>query len=292
MQMKIVIFCSFLYLAFSTFAQNKYKLWENGEMPYAKDNSVKEYEKEAWGTMCVFKVSQPTLSVFPAEGKNSGKAVIIFPGGGYSMEAIYHEGYDVAKALSEQGITAAVLKYRLPMTAISDKPQLLPITDAQQAMKMMRRMAEKYGFEKDKVGVMGFSAGAHLAALASSKENERPDFALIIYGCPRLNDENIKWLEDELFHREMTPEEFDEMNLIERVNHKNPPSFLVHSLDDSTCNYLETTLYAQALRENGVENEVHLFPKGGHGFGLGRKEDGTDQWIGLAVNWINRLKLL
>lgn len=286
--MKIIVVFSFLTLAYNTFAQYVFNLWENGKMPYSKENSLTEYEKEAWGTICVFDVTQTILTVYRAEGENSGKAVVILPGGGYSMEAIYHEGHDVARALSKQGVTAAVLKYRLPNPATSDKPELLPITDAQKALKMMREMAGKYRFKKDAVGVMGFSAGGHLAAYASSKNTERPDFALIIYGCPRLNDENIKWLENDLFHRKMTRDEFDEMNLIERVNGKNPPAFLVHSLDDSTCNYLETTLYAQALRENGVENEVHLFPKGGHGFGLGRKEDGTDQWIGLAINWIKR----
>jgi acetyl esterase/lipase len=257
-------------------------------MPYAKENSMKEYEKEAWGTMRVFNVTQPTLTVYAAKGVNSGKAVVIFPGGGYSMEAICHEGHDVAKALSKQGITPAVLKYRLPNPVTSDKPELLPITDAQKALNMRREMADKYGFKKDAVGVMGFSAGGHLAALASSKNKERPDFALIIYGCPRLNDENIKWLENDLFHRKMTPAEFDEFNLIERVSSKTPPTFLVHSIDDKTCSYLETTLYAQALLENGVENEVHLFPKGGHGLGLGRREDGTDQWIELAIKWIKR----
>ena len=286
--MKIIITFSLLFFVQSIVAQHIYNLWENVEMPYAKENSLKEYEKEAWGTTCVFNVTSPTLTVYAAEGTNSGKAVIILPGGGYTMEAIYHEGYDVAKVLSKQGITAAVLKYRLPNPAASDKPELLPVTDVQKALNLMREMAYKYGFKKQKVGVMGFSAGGHLAAFTSSKDKDRPDFALIIYGCPRLNDENIKWLEDELFHRKMTYEEFNELNLIERVNQENPPSFLVHSINDSICSYLETTLYADALRENGVENEVHLFFKGGHGFGLGRREDGTDQWIGLAINWIKR----
>jgi acetyl esterase/lipase len=154
---------------------------------------------------------------------------------------------------------------------------------------MMREMSPKYGLYKNKVGVMGFSAGAHLSAFACSKELHRPDFALIIYGCPQLHKENIEWLETDLYHRKMTTKEFDENNLVERVNHKNPPTFLVHSLDDETCHYKETTLYAKALRENNVPNEVHLFPTGGHGFGLGRKEDGTDQWINLAINWIKRL---
>jgi acetyl esterase/lipase len=269
--------------------QDRYKLWDEGKMPYSRQNSIEEYEKESWGALCVFNVTVPELTVYPAKGKNSGHAVIICPGGGYTVEAIYHEGHDVARALSEKGITAAVLKYRLPLKGASDQPHLLPITDLQRALQMMREMSLTYGVRKDKVGVLGFSAGAHLSAFACSKETQRPNFALLIYGCPRLNKINIDWLEKDLYHRKMTQEEFDENNLIERVNQENPPSFLVHSLDDETCHYKETTLYAEALREKGVPNEVHLFPTGGHGFGLGRAEDGTDQWISLAINWIKRL---
>lgn len=257
-------------------------------MPYSRENRMVEYEKESWGAMCVFNVTVPELIIYPAKGKNSGYSVIICPGGGYTVEAIYHEGHDVARVLSDNGITAAVLKYRLPLKEASEKPHLLPITDLQRALQMMREMSQTYGIKSDKVGVMGFSAGAHLSAFASSKDAHRPDFALLIYGCPRLNEENINWLEKDLYHRKMTEAEFEENNLIERVNQNTPPSFLVHCLDDETCHYKETTLYAEALRENEVPNEVHLFPRGGHGFGLGHEEDGTDQWIGLAINWIKR----
>ncbi len=216
--MKLIFIVCLLIVSSSVFAQNKYNLWENEEMPYAKKNSLKEYEKELWGTTCVLNVTQPVLTVYQAKGTNSGKAVIILPGGGYTVEAIYHEGYDVAKALSKQGITAAVLKYRLPNIEASDNPELLPITDTQRALQLLRSMSGKYGFEKDQIGVMGFSAGGHLAALVSSKEKERPNFSLIIYGCPRLTDENIKWLETDLFHRKMTKEDFYEYNLIDNTS--------------------------------------------------------------------------
>ncbi len=288
--MKAKFICLLLCTSVVLFSQDKYELWEEGMMPYHKDNNIKEYEKEAWGTKCALNVTIPELTVYPAKGENSGYSVIICPGGGYTLEAIYHEGHDVARVLSDNGITAAVLKYRLPLKESSNQPQLLPITDLQRALEMMREMSDKYGLIKNKVGVMGFSAGAHLSAFACSKNLQRPDFALLVYGCPRLNEENIKWLEKDLYHRKMTPIEFEENNLIERVNQNNPPTFLVHSLDDETCHYKETTLYAEALRTYEVPNEVHLFPTGGHGFGLGRKEDGTDQWIKLAINWIKRLR--
>jgi acetyl esterase/lipase len=287
--MKVTLITLCLFCTVLVSAQDHYKLWDEGEMPYSMQNSIEEYEKESWGALCVFNVTVPELTVYPAKGQNSGQSVIICPGGGYTVEAIYHEGHDVARALSDKGITAAVLKYRLPLKEASDTPQLLPITDLQRAVQMMREMSSTYEIHKDKVGVMGFSAGAHLSAFACSKESQRPDFALLIYGCPRLNKINIDWLEKDLYHRKMTQKEFDENNMIERVNQNNPPSFLVHSLDDETCHYKETTLYAEALREKGVPNEVHLFPTGGHGFGLGQEEDGTDQWISLAINWIKRL---
>lgn len=288
--MKIQLISLLLFSTVLLCAQDKYPLWEEGKMPHYKENNIKEYEEESWGALCSFNVTVPELFVYPAKGENSGKAVIICPGGGYTVEAIYHEGHDVAKVLSDNGITAAVLKYRLPLKESSENPHLLPITDIQRALLMMREMSHSYEINKNQVGVMGFSAGAHLSAFACSEELQRPNFALLIYGCPRLNEENIKWLEKDLYHRKMTQEEFDKNNLIERVNQENPPTFLVHSLDDETCNYKETTLYAEALRNNDVPNEVHLFPTGGHGFGLGRKEDGTDQWIGLAINWIKRMK--
>ncbi len=286
---QIALIFLLLILATNSFSQDKFLLWENQEMPFAKENLLVEYEKIMWGTRCVFNVTEPTLTVYPAQGENSGKAVIVIPGGGYSLVAMFHEGHDVAIALSKKGITAAVLKYRLPNLEASDNPELLPITDTQKALQILQKMSDKYGFEKNQIGVMGFSAGGHLAAFASSKEKLRPAFALIIYGCPKLHKENVSWLEESLFHRKMTREELYEYDLINRVNSHTPPTFLVHSLDDEVCHYTETTLYAKALREKEVLNEVHLFPKGGHGFGLGRKTDGTNQWISLAVNWIKRL---
>jgi acetyl esterase/lipase len=288
--MKSILLILFSISSLFLFSQDKYSLWEEGKMPYHLENNIKEYEKEVWGTTCVCDVTKPELTVFPAKGDSTGLAVIICPGGGYSVEAIYHEGYDVAKVLSDNGITAAVLKYRLPLKEASEQPHLLPITDVQRALEMMREMSKQYGFEKDKVGVMGFSAGSHLSSLAASKEFQRPNFAMLIYGCPLLSNDNITWLEESLFHRKMTAEELEEYDLLARINGMNPPTFLVHSLDDETCHYTETTLCAKALRDHAIPNEVHLFPTGGHGFGLGREVDGTDQWIGLAINWMKRLE--
>ena len=271
-------------------AQDVYYLWEGLEKPYYKENNIKEFEEEHWGTMCVLNVTEPTLTVYKAKGDNSGKAIIIMPGGGYTIEAIYHEGYDVAELLSEQGITAAVLKYRIPNPETSDQPGKVPVTDARRALKLLRENAQKYGIENDKVGVMGFSAGSHLATVTSlwksDDQEENPNFSVLIYGVTNITDDNLQWLEKNLYYRKLTIKEKAQNTLLKLVSKNTPPAFLVHAYDDEVCNVRESTLYADELLKYNVPVEMHLFQKGGHGFGLGRKEDGTDQWLQLCINWL------
>ncbi len=295
--MKINIRTVLLLLLFQiigeTNAQEVYGLWEGEEIPYHKENNLQEHEKEAWGTMCVFNITEPTLTIYSAEGHNTGKAVLIIPGGGYELVAMYHEGYDLAAALSKHGITAAVLKYRLPNPKSSDQPHLVPITDARRALKLIREKSPAYNIETNKVGVLGFSAGSHLATVLSlwksPDSNENPDFSGLIYGVTNLSDANLKWLEKSLYHRKLTSAEIKQNTLLNLVSHSSPPAFLVHAYDDEICQVEETTLYAQKLREHEVLTEMHIFPKGGHGFGMGRESDGTDQWVPLFVNWIKTL---
>jgi acetyl esterase/lipase len=287
---KIFLLFLFILLYSEVESQDIYKLWEGQRKSYFKENKLKEYEKESWGVMCVFDITEPTLTVYKAEGINSGKAVIVIPGGGYSVVAMYHEGHDVAKVLANKGITAAVLKYRLPNPQSSDQPQLVPLSDARRALKLLREKSERYGFQKEHVGVMGFSAGSHLATISglwkSEVKEENPDFSALIYGVTNLSDTNLKWLEESLYYRKLTDEEMTQNKLLELVSNETPPAFLVHAYDDDVCHVEETTLFAQKLFEHEVLVEMHLFPKGGHGFGLGREEDGTIQWLPLFVNWL------
>ena len=287
-QIFLLLFCCLISLQIR--AQEVYNLWEGMEKPFYKDNDLTEYEEEAWGTMCIFNITEPTLTVYKAQGENSGKAVVIFPGGGYSLVAAYHEGHDLASVLAGQGITAAVLKYRLPNPKSSDQPHLVPLTDARRALKIIREKADQYGFDSKEVGVMGFSAGSHLATVAglwkSEDVNENPDFSVLVYGVTNLNKINQDWLEESLYFRKMTDEEIAQNTLLNMVTEATPPAFLVHAYDDDVCHVTESTLYADKLLENNVAVEMHLFPKGGHGFGYGRREDGTDQWLQLCINWI------
>jgi acetyl esterase/lipase len=290
MKQLALVFLLLLFAFNQSNSQVVYELWEGQEIPYYKASNLKEYEKEAFETTCVFDITEPTLTIYEAKGNNTGKAVVVIPGGGYSLIAMYHEGYFVAETLAEQGITAAVLKYRLPNPKSSDQPHLVPITDARRAIQLLREYAFKYGIDKNKVGVMGFSAGSHLATVAglwkSEDESENPNFSALIYGVTNLSEDNKKWLEESLYYRKMTTEEVKKNTLLNLVSENTPPAFLVHAYDDKICKVEESTLYAEKLLEHNILVEMHLFPKGGHGFGLGRKTDGTDQWLPLFVSWI------
>ena len=220
--------------------------------------------------------------------------MLVLPGGGYDVVAIFHEGSEIAEALASKGTTAAVLKYRLPNPETSTHPERVSLSDVRQGMRILRNEQARLGIEAERVGVMGFSAGSHLATFASlhgvAEPRLNPDFSMLIYGVTNLTPNNLEWLEKSLYHRKLTDAEIAEQTLLNHVDENSPPAFLVHAMDDDTCHFTESTLYADALTQNGVEVEMHLFSQGGHGFGPGRKEDGTDQWLTLAANWLNRLR--
>ena len=272
-------------------AEETIDLWQ-GEAPYTKPNSLEEYVKESWGVPCVHNVTHATLTIHPAQGENSGRAMVVLPGGGYELESFVAEGREIAEYLSSKGITAAVLKYRLPLAEASDQPHLLPITDARRAISLMKSMADTYGFEPSKIGIMGFSAGGHLATatsvLISENDDENPDFAALIYPVTTIAPENQKWLEETLFHRPMTAEEKKQYSLVDNVTAATPPTFLLHAYDDDDVPISESIVFAEALTGVGQDVEVHFFADGGHAFGPGRAEDGTAQWLGLLADWIKR----
>lgn len=289
--MKFIVIASLMITSHTLMAQEIVTLWTEPP-PYSKPNSLEESMIESWGVPCAKNVTNPTLTVYRAQDNNSGHAMIILPGGGYELESIIAEGQLIAQYLSSEGIVAAVLKYRLPLKEASDQPHLLPITDARRAIVLMRSMARDYNINPSKVGIMGFSAGGHLATavsvLTSQEPSENPDFSALIYPVTTLGDENQKWLEESLFHRAMTSEEKRQYDLVSHVTATTPPAFLLHAYDDEVVPIEESLLYAGALARAGQEVEAHYFAKGGHGFGPGRGEDGTAQWLGLLVNWIKR----
>lgn len=220
-------------------------------------------------------VTDPILEVFPAPaGKNNGKAVIINPGGGYSILAINHEGYDVAAWLNQLGYNAFVLQYRVP------KKEAGALQDAQRAIRIVRSRAAEWKINPDKIGMLGFSAGGSLAARASTLYNTqtyspvdkqdsasaRPDFAVLIYPAYLDNGPN----------NTLTPEL--------KVDAQTPPTFLFGTADDYFGN--SVLVMAAALRKAKVNVEQHLYPSGGHGYGLRANNVAGKTWPALLEKWL------
>lgn len=275
-------------------AQDEIPLWADGMPPYARSaENLERIDDNCWGGVpCARHVVTPTLTLFPAR-EASNTWLLIIPGGGYDSVAIEHEGAEIAQAFSDRGITAAVLKYRVPDRRTATQPERVPLADLRKAMALLREAQQSVGREQGLIGALGFSAGGHLAAFSMVHPDEdqklNADFGLLIYGVSVFSPKNRDWLESALYYRPLTDSEAEREDLARHVTADTPPAFFVHAQDDEVTPTIETTHYAEALNAAGVEAEVHLFARGGHGFGAGQDSDGTSQWIDLAVNWVNRL---
>ena len=258
-----------------------------GAIPGAKDRPDQEksvVNKD--GITIVSKISRPTITVYqPAKKINKHTAIIIFPGGGYGINALSHEGHDVGKYLASKGIVAFVVKYRIPDTTFMTNPETGPLQDAQQAIGWVRAHAKKYKFRKDRVGVLGFSAGGHLAATASTHymnklvnyKNLRPDFSVLIYPVISFTDSiGHTGSRDALLGKNPAPEKIIAYSNELQVNANTPPAFMAHAKDD-WVNYKNSVLYDEALKKNHVREHLLLFEKGGHGFGMINKSSDI-QW--------------
>jgi len=270
-----------------------------GNIPDSKPNDVKETSVTlANGGVRISNVVQPTLTVFPAsKEKATGTAMIVCPGGGYTRLSIDHEGYDVAKRLNDMGITAFVLKYRLPNDASQPDKSLAPLLDAQQAVRLVREQAAKFNVKPDRIGLMGFSAGGHLASTAgthftqpadekASKTSVRPDFLVLLYPVISFNDSLAHaGSRDNLLGKNAAPTPLRLYSNELQVTDQTPPTFLVHAQDDKTVPVLNSVVFYEALTRHKVPAELHLYPQGGHGFGLHNKTT-QDDWTERLHNWL------
>jgi len=275
-----------------------------GNIPGAKptpSDYIENTETRANGTLSITKVSVPTLTVFEAP-KNiaTGTAVIICPGGGYGALAFSHEGIDVAKRFNAIGITAFVLKYRLPSDQIMVDKTYGPLQDAQQAIYLVRKNAKKYGIKKNKIGIMGFSAGGHFAStlithyndlkIADPKKTDlRPNFAVLVYPVISFEESVHTGTMKNLLGDNPTDSLKHYFSANKNVNRKSPPVFFVHAKDDNAVPYANSILMSDALKTNNVSSEVYLYEKGGHGFGLINKTSDVD-WFNLMASWLKKQK--
>lgn len=272
-----------------------------GVVPNNKQVADKENSTTRDNVTRIAKVSNPTLTVFKPQ-KPNGKAVIICPGGGYGILAIDKEGTRVAEEFNKWGVTAFVLKYRLPDDSINIDRSLAPLQDAQQAIRWVRTNAAQYGIDRNKIGIMGFSAGGHLASTAATHFNfkadaanddttsARPDFAILIYPVITFDSSfGHKGSRNNLVGANASKEKFDFYSNELQVTSTTPPTFLIHASDDATVPVENSIRFYQACIKNKVPAEMHIYPKGGHGFGMYNKTT-DDNWMERLRNWLNSIK--
>jgi len=290
---------TFLLLLLSVggaFAQQEMALY-SGEIPNFKDVPDKE-EITADGEV-IRKVSRPTLSVYlPDKGKANGSAVIICPGGGYHALMAKNEGSKLAKQFNEMGIAAFVLKYRLPNDEFQMDKSLAPLQDAQQAIKTVREGSAKWHIDPDKIGIMGFSAGGHLASTAGTKfaapviENPnktslRPDFMILIYPVISFSDSiGHRGSRNFLLGEDPSVDQIRRYSGEYQVTADTPPTFITHGADDTVVPVANSLEFYLALQRNRISSEIHIYAKGEHGY---LQTPVFDEWFGRVKNWMESM---
>lgn len=241
-------------------------------------------------------VLNPTLEVYQPSGENiSDAAVIIVPGGGYSVLVYEGEGVNTAKEFARNGVTVFVLKYRLPHDTLQVNKTIAPLQDAQQSIKMVRENAEKWNISPDKIGIMGFSAGGHLASTAATHfeeaviENEnstslRPDFQILVYPVISMQD-NLTHGDSKrkLLGDNPSKETVDKYSNELQITDNTPPAYITHAGDDGLVVVENSLSYYKQLLKHQVPAELHLYPKGGHGFVFRQP---IDEWMHPLFRWL------
>lgn len=286
-------------------AQNTLPLYAEGKVP----NYQKTTEKEVWDSADIIRVSlvqTPEMTVYlPSKKTATGQAVIICPGGGYTYLSYNWEGTDPAGYFVAKGIAAIVLKSRLPNAKSNITPHLSPLLDAKRAMRIVRANAAKWNIKKTAIGIMGFSAGGHLASTLGThfdsgdaastdsieRQSSRPDFMVLVYPVismskPIMHSGSRNNLIGAKADSSLARLYSNEL----QVTKETPPTFLVHATDDKAVPVENSLLFYQALKEANVPAEMHIYPTGGHGFGMGLGKGYLDTWMDRCVDWMKGLK--
>ncbi len=279
--MKRIALFLFLFFYINVAAQKIINLYP-GAIPNSKNHELKEITEENEGRILVFKqVSKPTLTVYlPNEKKSTGTAVIICPGGGYGAECYLTEGSLISDAFVNKGIAAFVLKYRLPNDSIMFDKTIGPLQDAQQAIKIVRQHAIEWKLDPKRIGIMGFSAGGHLASTVGThfdksyipneeKISLRPDFMILVYPVISMTEElTHKGSRMNLLGTKPDNKQILLFSNELHVTANTPPTWLTHAGDDTVVPVDNSILFYQELIRNKVPAEMHLYPNGNHGFVL------------------------
>ncbi|PIB22801.1 alpha/beta hydrolase [Maribacter sp. 4G9] len=303
--MKNITFIILLIMAITVQSQDTIMpLWPDGKIPNQLKTDEKEIHKNE-GILIISKVQKPTIEVYlPSQRNATGEALLIFPGGGYGVLAYDWEGTDIAKFLNSKGIAGIVVKYRLPSDATQTDKQNVPLIDAQRALRLVRSKAEGWNIQPDKIGIIGFSAGGHLASTLGTHFNEkvyepldsadslsaRPDFMALGYPVITFGLNTHGGSRKNLIGESPSEAMLEHFSNEKQVTAKTPPTFLMHATDDGAVPVENSLLFFQALKDNGVSATMHIYPKGGHGFSLAGKDEHLRGWTERMFEWIESLR--
>ncbi|MDO6429224.1 alpha/beta hydrolase [Flavitalea sp. BT771] len=269
----------------------------DGAIPNSKP--TKDLEKaEGANKLSLSLVSRPTLKIYlPSKEKATGMGIVVVPGGAYHHLAMGHEGVEIAEKLNEMGIAAFVLKYRLPSDETMVNKEIGPLQDAQRAIQLVRQNAGKWGVDTGRVGIIGFSAGGHLASTAGTHFSKayidnpdnislRPNFMILMYPVISFSDSIAhRGSRENLIGKAPSPEKIREYSNELQVTPATPPAFLIHAGDDQVVLVANSIHFYEALQQNGVPAEMHIYPHGGHGFGL-HNNTTKDLWFDRLITWL------
>ena len=280
-------------------------LWQDAVPNYRQTDEVEKQEKG--DILWVRNVQKPGIEVYlPTKQSATGQAVVIFPGGGYGGLAYDWEGQDIAKWFNSKGIAAVVVKYRLPNSKSVVVRHEVPLQDAQRALRLTRHHAKEWNIDPAKVGIMGFSAGGHLAStlgthfdqkIASSSNDAvdalsaRPDFMVLVYPVITMKEAHTHMgSRNSLLGEKADPKLVDLYSNELHVKANTPPTFIVHSSDDKAVPVENSLLFYQALVKNGVSAEMHIYPEGGHGYSLAVNKGYLQSWTDRLHDWLQNRK--
>lgn len=302
--MKKLFFLFLIFLSDSFHAQVRevINLWPDKPLYMIDTVNHEHSELGTDGIVRVSRVTYPTLEYWKPD-KPNGTAVVICPGGGYVRLAITSEGEYVARWYAERGVSAFILKYRLPDDAVMERKEIVPLSDAQQAINYLRDNADKFEIDTNRIGMMGFSAGGHLAASASvyfndsfigkhKKHNLRPDFSILIYPVITMqNDYTHQGSKNALIGKDASEEQTNYFSNELNVTENTPATFIMHASDDKAVPVENSLKYYEALKKKNVYAALHIFQNGGHGFTMKNKFL-DEQWFFLLEKWLAENKFL
>lgn len=279
-------------------------LWPEGKIP----NSIASDEREKRiinGIMRVSGVQEPVIEVYlPSRSNATGEAMLIFPGGGYGILAYDWEGTDIAKFLNGKGMAGIVVKYRLPSDTSQKNKHEVPLIDAQRAIRLVRKHAARFNLDAQRIGILGFSAGGHLAATLGTrfgdtvyaplddvdKESARPDFMALGYPVITFGSQTHQGSKKNLIGKDPSQKMVALYSNEKNVTPQTPPTFLFHAGDDEAVPVENSLVFYAALQDKGVAATLFVYPKGGHGFSLALKDPFLKGWSDQMVQWIRNLK--